>query len=169
MRRNSVMSTPTYWPTWAISPRSSSILSVERSISACQPRPRLFAHFAQPVRVKFTTTVGVDKFTAVDAGLVSQFHHRAVDGHDTAVDAVKLVNQRLDPVVVQVKRIHQFSQFRSAVFDISFLLFSENDESSFKVVRHTRILHIRQLGKVTRNHLERFKNARLKCGFHCGK
>ena len=39
MRRNSVISTPTYCPTWAMSPRSASILSVERSISACQPRP----------------------------------------------------------------------------------------------------------------------------------
>ena len=65
---------------------------------------------SKPVRVQFAAAIGfVDEFTTVDAGLVGQFHHRAVDLHDPAVDAVKLVDQRFDPVVVQVKTVHQFN------------------------------------------------------------
>ncbi|EBA12932.1 hypothetical protein RCCS2_03584 [Roseobacter sp. CCS2] len=85
----------------------------------------LFAHIIQPVRIQLAPAIRLDKLTAVDAGLVSQFHHRAVDRHDPAVDAVKLVNQRLDPVVVQVKRIHQFHNLGPQLLILFFLLVRE--------------------------------------------
>ena len=111
------MSTPTYWPTCAISARSSSTLSRLRSISACQPRPALARHPVQPGRVQLVALIFVDEFVAVDAGGIGQLHHAGVDRHDLAVDAVKLVDQRLDPVVVQVQFVHQHARFRRAASD----------------------------------------------------
>ena len=63
----------------------------------------LFAHLFEPVRVQFTAAIRIDELTTVNPGLVSQFHHRAIDLHDAAVDAVQLVDQGFDTVVVQVE------------------------------------------------------------------
>ena len=74
---------------------------------------RLFAHFRQPVRIQFSATIGLDKFTTVDAGLVGQLHHGTVNLHDPTVDAVQLVDQRINPVVMQMQPVHQLNNFRA--------------------------------------------------------
>ncbi len=81
----------------------------------------LCAHFLKPVRVQLAALIFVDEFTTVNTGLVGELHHRAVDGHDAAVDAVKLVDQRFNTVAVQVKRVHQTNDFRAQF--LVFLLF----------------------------------------------
>ena len=74
---------------------------------------RTLTHFFEPVRIKFATTVGFHKFFAVNARLVREFNNRRVDLHDATIDAVQLVNQRFDTVVVQVKFVHQQNDFRA--------------------------------------------------------
>ncbi|EBA16654.1 hypothetical protein RSK20926_02579 [Roseobacter sp. SK209-2-6] len=69
----------------------------------------LFAHLGQPVRIQLAAAIGLDEFAAVDTRLIRQFHHVAVDLHHTAVDTVKLVDQRFDPVVVQMQPVYQFN------------------------------------------------------------
>ncbi|EDQ03721.1 hypothetical protein OIHEL45_00375 [Sulfitobacter indolifex HEL-45] len=59
-------------------------------------------HPLHPIGIKLIAAVVVDEFLAVDARLVGKLHHGAVDLHDAAVDAVQLVNQGFDTVVVQV-------------------------------------------------------------------
>ena len=75
----------------------------------CPATARLGAHPVHPRRIKLVIAVFFDEFPAVDACLISQFHHIAVDRHDTAVDPVKLIDQRFDPVVVQVEFVHQLN------------------------------------------------------------
>ena len=74
---------------------------------------RFLGHIIQPAGVQFASTVFFDELAAVDARLVGQFHHGTVDLHDPTVDTVKLINQRLDPVVVQVQFVHQIHNFRA--------------------------------------------------------
>jgi hypothetical protein len=69
--------------------------------------PGLFRHPFQPGRVEFLAAIGVDEFAPVDPRLVGELHHLRIDRHDSPVDAVKLVDQRLDPVVVQVQLVDQ--------------------------------------------------------------
>ena len=72
---------------------------------------RFLAHIGQPVWIQLAAAIGINELTAVDPRLVSKFHHGAVNRHHPAVNAVQLVNQRLNPVVVQVQFIHQFNNF----------------------------------------------------------
>ncbi len=62
---------------------------------------------------------------AVDAGLVGQLHHIRVDRHDPAVDAIELVDQRFDTVVMQMQLIHQLHNFRAKLLVFGFVLFVE--------------------------------------------
>jgi hypothetical protein len=96
-------------------------LSRERSISACQPRPGFVGHTVAPCGIQLAAAIFVDEFAPVDAGLIGQFYHGAVNRHDTLVDAVKLINQRFDPVIVQVKRIHQFHNLGAQFLILGFL------------------------------------------------
>ena len=100
---------------------------------ASASRDRPFRPFVKPVGIKFRAAIGVDEFAAVDPRLVGQFHHELIDRHDPAVDAVKLVNQRFDPVVVQVQfdsPVHTISDAQLLV--LAFFLF-EKRSSSFSV------------------------------------
>jgi hypothetical protein len=75
MRRNSLMSTPTYWPTCAISARSSSTLSADFSTKRLPAAAGLRRHAVEPVGVELVAAVVVDEFAAVDARLVGELHH----------------------------------------------------------------------------------------------
>ena len=87
---------------------------VDTTLHEHGPAPaRFLAHIGQPVGIQLATTIGIDKLTAVDPRLVCEFHHGAVNRHDPAINAVELVNQRLNPVVVQVQFIHQLNNFRA--------------------------------------------------------
>ena len=55
-----------------------------------------------------------------------------IDRHDPAVDAVELVDQCFDPVVVQVQVVHQFNNLGAQLL-ILVLLFFEKLSSSFSV------------------------------------
>jgi hypothetical protein len=96
-----------------MSARSSSTLSGGAFDQRLPAAPGLGGHAVQPGRVKLVALIFVDEFAPVDAGLIGQLHHARIDRHDLAVDAVKLVDQRLDPVVVQVQLVHQRHDFRA--------------------------------------------------------
>ena len=119
----------------------------------------------EPGRVELRAPVFLDEFAAVDPRLVGEFHHGAVNRHDPAVDAVKLVDQRFDPVVMQMQGIHQLNDLRPQLLIFRFL---SRRERSVLVERcaHPKVLHFRQLGKVAGNPLKRFKNLRFQRSFH---
>ena len=108
------------------------------------PTARFFGHAIHPCGVKFIAAIGLDEFMAIDTGLIRQFHHGAVDRHDAAVDAVKLVNQRLDTVVVQVQFIHQFHNL-AAQFLIGGLIARIKARIFIQRGRDTLVLHFGQI------------------------
>ena len=46
--------------------------------------------------------IRLDKFTPVYPGLIGKFNDRAINAHNALIDAIELINQRLNPVVVQM-------------------------------------------------------------------
>ncbi len=122
-------------------------------------------HTVKPVRVQLIAAIFLNELATVDAGLVRQLYQRAVDRHDLAVDAVKLVDQGLNPVVVQVKRVHQFNNL-GAQFLIGLFFACRERVILHQGRRHPQILHLGQLAIVARDQVQRFQHARLKRGFH---
>jgi hypothetical protein len=123
---------------------------------------------SQPRRVKLVALIFLDEFAAVDAGRIGQLHHARIDRHDPAVDAVKLVDQRLDPVVVQVKLVHQRHDFRTQLL-IGGLVRGRKAGLFRKGRAHPRFLHLGQLDVVARDQVQRFQNLGLEGGLHRGQ
>jgi hypothetical protein len=140
-------------------------LSRERSISACQPRPGLVGHAVDPGRVKLVAAVFLDELAAVDARLVGQLHHAAVDRHDPAVDPVKLVDQRLDPVVVQVQLVHQFHDLGAELL-VDLLVLPGEAAILVQRGRDALVLHFGKVDVILRDAVERFQDAGLQRRFH---
>ena len=123
-------------------------------------------HTLHPVGIKLVVAVFFDKLTAVDAGLIGQLHHRAVNRHDALVDAIELVNQRLDPVVVQVKTVHQNHNFGPQVLIAPFVCRAERPV--FVQGRgNPAVLHFSKVFVIRSNPVQRFQNTWLQRGFHC--
>ena len=118
---------------------------------------RFLGHIIQPAGVQFASTVFFDKLAAVDARLVGQFHHGTVDLHDPAVDTVKLINQRLDPIVVQVQFIHQIYNFRAQCL-ICLFFFIRHRSTFIQGRGDTDILHFGQTLIVNGDTFQRFQN-----------
>ncbi len=127
-----------------------------------------FRHPFNPVGVEFVTTVFFDKFAPVDPGLIGQFHHRAVDLHDTAVDAIKLIDQGLDPVVMKVKFIHQQNDFR-AKFLVFLFLFVRKAVVFVQSGADAAVLKFGQKHVVVGDVIQRFQHPRFERGFHRGQ
>ncbi len=129
---------------------------------------RLRLHPLGPAGVQFVAAILFDELTTVDARLIGELHHAAVDRHDLAVDAVELVDQRFDPVVVQVKRVHQLDDLGTQFLIGGFL----GDREGAILVqrrRHPQVLHFGKLSIVARDQFERLENTRLQRGFHRGE
>ena len=101
-----------------------------------------------------------DKLTAVDPRLIRQFYHGAVDLHDPAVDAVKLIDQGLDTVVVQVQLIHQLDDLRAQRL-IGFFIGFGITAGFTEGCGNPRILHFREFDIIVCNPVEGFENLRL--------
>ena len=129
---------------------------------------RFRGHAFAPCRIKLAVAVFVDELAAVDAGLIGQLHHGAVDGHDPAVDAVKLIDQRLDAVVVQMQFVDQLHDFRAQRL-IDRLVFLRKAGILVQRGRDPLVLHLGQLDVIIGDPVEGFENPRLECGFHRGK
>ena len=130
--------------------------------------PGFFGHPVEPRRVKFVTAIFVDKLAPVDPGLIGQFYHRTVDRHNPAVDPVKLVDQRLDPVVVQVQFVDQFDDL-GAQF-LVFGLFPGRKRRVFvQRRRDAQVLHVGKHRIIGRDPAEGFKHPRFQRRFHCRK
>jgi len=117
-------------------------------------------HAVQPGRVQFVALIFFDEFAAVDPGGIGQFHHAGIDHHDAAVDAIKLVDQRVDPVVVQVQFVDQHDDFGSQLLIGRFV--TRGKAGLFGQGRcHAQILHRRQLAVVAGDKVQRFQDLRL--------
>ncbi len=128
----------------------------------------LFAHALQPGRIQLITTIGFDEFAAVDTSLVGQFHHSRVNRHDAAVDAVQLVDQRLDPVVVQVQLIDQQHDFRTQLL-IRVLFLGRETVIFVQGGGHAQVLHFAQQHIVARDQLQLFQYTGFQRRFHRGQ
>ena len=128
----------------------------------------LFAHPVHPVGVKLVTAIGVDEFLAVDPRLIRQFHNGAVDLHDAAVDAVQLVDQRFDPVVVQVQFVHQQHDLGPQLL-IGRLVNFAKAGIFVQRGRDAAVLHLRQFDVIVGNDVQRLENLRLQRSFHRGQ
>ena len=87
---------------------------------------RFFVNVSQPVWIQLAPAIGINEFMTVDPSLVSQLHHRAVNRHDPAIDAVELVDQSFDPVVMQVQFIHQQHNFGTQFLIFGFRVVGES-------------------------------------------
>ena len=121
---------------------------------------RLFSHAVQPVRIQFIAAICLDKFPPVDPRLIRQFHHRTVNAHDTFIDPVKLVNQRLNTVIVQVQLVYQLNNFRAQFLISLFLIFGKRPVF-IQSCRYSVVLHFRQFGIIAGNKVKRFEHLRL--------
>ena len=130
------------------------------------PAPaRLGRHAVGPGRVQLAALIFVDEFAPVDPRGIGQLHHARVDRHDLAVDPVKLVDQRFDPVVVQVQFVHQQHDLAAQLL-IGGLVIGGKPPRVIQRGRHPQILHLGQLDVIARDHVQRFQHARLQRGFH---
>ena len=125
-------------------------------------------HPLHPVGVQLVAAIGVDEFLAVDARLIGKLHHRRVDLHDAAVDAVKLVDQRFDTVVVQVQVVDQSHDLGADAL-VFFLIGLRKGAVLVQGGRNPAVLNLAQLDVVIGNDVERFQHLRLQRGFHCGQ
>jgi hypothetical protein len=98
----------------------------------------------------------------------SSSRHGAVDGHDAAVDAVKLVDQRLDAVVVQVQRVDHLHDLGAQ--GLVFLLVRRTEGAVLvECRRHAGVLHLGELGEIGGDGVEGFEHARLERCLHRGQ
>ena len=128
----------------------------------------LFRHPVKPVGIQLVSAILIDEFTPVDPRLIGQFHQRRVDLHHAAVDAVKLVDQRFDPVVVQMQLVHQQHDFGAQLL-IGALVIRREAGIFVQRGRDAAVLHFGQARVVIRDPIKRFQHARLERGFHGSK
>jgi hypothetical protein len=107
-----------------------------------------------------STTVRIDKFATVDAGLVNQLNHARIDLHDAAsLITVGGVNQRVGRLLCRCSGITTSSTISDRSFWYFFSSFAKLS-SSFRVRRHP-ILHVRQFGKSLGDHFSVSRTAAL--------
>ena len=139
---------------------------VGRAFDEHGPTPaRLLRHPVHPVRVQLVTAIFLDKFLAVDSGLVGEFDHGAVDLHDPPVDTVELVDQGFDTIVVQMKFIDQKHDFGAQLLIARFFGRIEGAV----LVQGGADAIVLKLGKgfvVVGDPIQGFQNTRLQRGFH---
>ena len=83
----------------------------------------------------------IDELAAVDPRLIRQFNHGTINLHDAPVDAIQLINQCLNPVIVQMKPVDQLDNF-SAQCLICCLFCLSKAAIFIQSCRNPRILHI---------------------------
>src|SRR3546814_1725648 len=75
-----------------------------------EPRPALAGqalHAADPARVELAAEIVVEEVLAVDAAALGHAQHLALERQQTAVEAVELVDELLEAVVVEMDALHQ--------------------------------------------------------------
>ena len=153
------------WPTCAISPRSSSILSVDLLDHRLPAASRPF----QPIRSSQLGSSSSPRYSSMNSrrlirGWSASLHHALIDRHDAAVDAVELVDQGFDPVVVQVQVVHQSTiSVRSFWYLVSLFAKSCRLRSASQT---SAVLHLGQFGIVLCDDCQRFQNAGFQSRFH---
>ena len=144
------------------------------SISICQPRPVLLGHIrSSHVGIKLPAPILVDELAAVDPGLIRQLHHVELSiDMILPVDAVKLIDQGFDPVVMQMElELTSVDDFRPQLLIGRSRPSTEKLSSSFSVAEIRCVLHLAEHGQ---SHAgdpfsSDFKNAGLQRRFHGGK
>src|SRR5262249_27367960 len=61
----------------------------------------------EPIRIKLMTAIMLEKLIEADAARLREAEQLALERIEAAIDRVKLLNQRFDAVVVEVKILHR--------------------------------------------------------------
>ena len=73
--------------------------------------PRTLGDPFQPIGVEFVSFPGFDEVGTADSGLIGKPYHFRIDGNQTSVDTVQLVDEGFDAVIVQMQRTGQLDKF----------------------------------------------------------
>src|SRR5262249_50083487 len=84
-------------------------------------RPRETADAARPVRVELVAEMLFEEIRAVDAMRFGKAEQAAFERDETAVDAVHLIDERFDAVVVELEALHQIDGLDAQLLEAALL------------------------------------------------